>query len=160
MTQAKANHIGIDKKESEQVVEKLNRLLATYSVFYMNVRGYHWNVKGALFFALHAKFEEMYDDLATKIDEIAERVLTLGCRPDHAYSVYLKNSSIKEDVNADDGKTCAKAVLDGLKTLVKEEKELLAQAEKDGDEGTAAMMSDYIASQEKTIWMYSAFLAE
>ncbi|MCH2455246.1 MAG: DNA starvation/stationary phase protection protein, partial [Idiomarina sp.] len=84
--------IGLDKKKAEQLGDKLNELLSNYQVFYMNVRGFHWNIKGERFFELHAKFEETYDDLLLKIDEIAERILTLGQRPQHAYSTYIKNS--------------------------------------------------------------------
>ncbi|MFP3527074.1 ferritin-like domain-containing protein, partial [Pantoea sp. SIMBA_072] len=66
--------IGLDQKKAEQLGDKLNELLSNYQVFYMNVRGFHWNIKGERFFELHAKFEETYDDLLLKIDEIAERI--------------------------------------------------------------------------------------
>ena len=63
--------IGLDEKKAEQLADKLNELLSNYQIFYMNVRGFHWNIKGERFFELHAKFEETYDDLLLKIDEIA-----------------------------------------------------------------------------------------
>ena len=69
--------IGLDKKASEKLAAKLNELLATYQVFYTNVRGYHWNIKGVNFFELHAKFEEIYTDLVEKVDEVAERIFPL-----------------------------------------------------------------------------------
>ena len=72
------NSIGLHEGSASQLAEKLNHLLANYQIFYMNVRGYHWNVKGNDFFELHAKFEEFYTDLLTKVDEVAERILTLG----------------------------------------------------------------------------------
>ena len=90
--------IGLDKVQSAELANKLNELLATYQVFYTNVRGYHWNIKGVNFFELHAKFEEIYTDLITKVDEVAERILTLGYVPNNAYSQYLEVSRIKEDI--------------------------------------------------------------
>src|SRR5690554_7952701 len=101
---AKVSKIGLDKEESKQLGEKLNVLLANYSVFYQNVRGYHWNIKGDTFFELHDKFEELYNDLFKKIDEVAERVLTLGYNPIHTYSEYFELSEIKESERVSDGK--------------------------------------------------------
>ncbi len=70
------NRIGLNKEKSQELADLLNDLLANYSVFYQNTRGYHWNIQGKEFFELHVKFEELYNDLFVKIDEIAERVLT------------------------------------------------------------------------------------
>ena len=74
---AKLNAIGLDIKKSKVLADKLNELLADYSVFYQNVRGYHWNIRGDKFFELHDKFQEMYEDLFIKIDEVAERAQPL-----------------------------------------------------------------------------------
>jgi starvation-inducible DNA-binding protein len=82
----KLNRIGLDNEKAKQLAEKLNELLANYSIFYQNTRGYHWNIKGEKFFELHVKFEELYNDLLLKIDELAERILTLGYTPNHNYS--------------------------------------------------------------------------
>ena len=87
--------IGLDEKKSAKLGDKLNELLANYQIFYMNVRGFHWNIKGEQFFELHVKFEETYNDLLLKVDEIAERILTLGQRPMHAYSTYIKASDTR-----------------------------------------------------------------
>src|SRR5690606_7213567 len=92
----KLNHIGLDAKLSNTLAKELNLLLAEYSIFYQNVRGYHWNIRGEKFFELHLKFEELYTDLHIKIDEIAERILTLGSTPEQRYSVYFKTAKIKE----------------------------------------------------------------
>ncbi len=70
------NRIGLYKEKSQELADLLNDLLANYSVFYQNTRGYHWNIQGKEFFELHVKFEELYNDLFVKIDKIAERVLT------------------------------------------------------------------------------------
>lgn len=68
------NLIGLDTTQSQKLANALNNLLANYQVFYMNTRGYHWNIQGKEFFELHAKFEEIYTDLQLKIDELAERI--------------------------------------------------------------------------------------
>lgn len=152
--------IGLDKKASEQLATKLNALLANYQIYYMNVRGFHWNVKGANFFELHLKFEEIYNDLLLKVDEIAERILTLGHTPLHAFSAYIKQSQIKEAQNVSDGKAGVQSVLAGLQTLLPLQREILNLAAEAGDEGTAAQMSDYIKEQEKLVWMLNAYLAK
>ncbi|MGK7370828.1 MAG: Dps family protein, partial [Candidatus Halalkalibacterium sp. M3_1C_030] len=99
------NKIGLDKTKSKELGVKLNTLLANYSVFYQNTRGYHWNIKGDNFFELHMKFEELYNDLLVKIDEVAERILTLGYSPNHRYSEYIEESDIKESKYVSDGVT-------------------------------------------------------
>jgi starvation-inducible DNA-binding protein len=152
------NQIGLDTKLSAELVEKLNELLANYQLCYINTRGYHWNIKGEKFFELHLKFEELYTDFQLKIDEIAERILTLGGAPLHSYSQYLKLSSVKEKTNVADGKKAVKDVLDNFKLLITLQRDLLELSAKAEDEGTNALMSDYIRAQEKTVWMYSAFL--
>ncbi|GAA0582158.1 Dps family protein [Halomonas salifodinae] len=152
------NAIGLHESSASQLAEKLNELLANYQIFYMNVRGYHWNVKGPQFFELHAKFEEFYTDLLTKVDEVAERILTLGHRPVHAYSDYTQLSRIVEEKNVHDGEACVRGVLKGYQTLIELQREILSLASDADDEGTAAQAGDYIREQEKTVWMLNAYL--
>ena len=152
------NLIGIEESKAQSLADQLNGLLAHYQIFYMNVRGYHWNIKGDKFFELHTKFEELYTDLLVKVDEIAERILTLGHRPTHAYSEYVKLSRIPERTNVTDGRQCVQEILDGLSTLLQLEREILTASDDANDEGTNSLMSDYITEQEKTAWMYNSFL--
>ncbi|MBK8965177.1 MAG: Dps family protein [Saprospiraceae bacterium] len=154
------NAIGLDIAKSEQLAQKLNLLLANYSVFYQNTRGYHWNIKGEKFFELHLKFEELYNDLLIKIDEVAERILTLGHAPDHRYSNYNQHSSIKESTEVTNGLKAVENILHAFKTIIALQRELLDLSADAGDEGTNALMSDYIREQEKQVWMYSAFLGK
>lgn len=154
------SRIGLNKTDSATLAEKLNGLLANYQIFYMNARGFHWNIKGDKFFELHLKFEELYNDSLIKIDEIAERVLTLGFTPTHTYTNYLKDASIKEANNISDGKEAIQAILDGYAILLPLERELLDLSAEANDEGTNALMSDYIREQEKLVWMYSAYLSQ
>ena len=104
------------------------------------------------------KFEELYNDAVLKVDEIAERVLTLGATPLHTFSDYLKYSSIKEAANVKDGNGTVSTTLANLKILLELEREILDLAGDAGDEGTNSQMSDYITQQEKTVWMLTAYL--
>ncbi|MBS9768108.1 MAG: DNA starvation/stationary phase protection protein [Flavobacteriaceae bacterium] len=151
---------GLTNEKSVKVANSLNDLLADYHIFYMNVRGFHWNIKGEDFFTLHEKFEELYDDLFGKIDEIAERILTLGQAPEHSYSTYMKKSRIKEAVNVSDSKGTVSSVLESLQLIIAKQREILDLAGELEDEGTNSLMSDYISEQEKLAWMYKAFLGK
>ena len=151
-------NIGINKKQAKQLAAKLNLLLADYMVFYQTTRGLHWNIRGEKFFELHLKFEELYNDLLLKIDEVAERILTLGFTPEHNYSAYARVSGIKESPRVSDGIRSVEQILDAFKTIIIIQREILELAAGANDEGTNALMSDYIRAQEKLVWMYSAFL--
>lgn len=151
------NRIGLETNKTKELADKLNVLLANYSVFYQNTRGYHWNIKGDTFFELHEKFEELYNDLVLKIDEVAERILTLGYTPEHQYSEYVKVSEISESAKESDGKKAVNHILDSFKVTLKHQREILDLSGDAGDEGTNALMSDYISQQEKLVWMYSSY---
>ena len=152
------NQIGLNAEAAKKLASKLNALLANYQIFYINTRGFHWNIKGDKFFELHLKFEELYTDLQLKNDELAERVLTLGETPMHSYSDYLKNSSIREVQNVSDGKKAVGEILHSFGVLLPLQREILSLSAEAEDEGTNALMSDYIRQQEKLVWMYSSFL--
>ena len=143
------NFIGLKETDCKKIAEKLNVLLANYSIFYQNTRGAHWNIKGNDFFTLHIKFEELYDGLVLKIDEIAERILTLGATPNHNFTDYQKLSTIKESKEVTDGNKCVINILESFKIVIDLQRELLEVTEKAGDEGTNAQMSGYITEQEK-----------
>lgn len=152
------NNIGLDKNKAKHLAGKLNELLANYSIFYQNARGYHWNIKGEKFFELHLKFEELYNELLLKIDDVAERILTLGYTPKHNYSDYRVTSKIKESVQVSDGIKAVEDIVASFQTTILLQRELLALSTDANDEGTNALMSDYIREQEKLVWMYSSFL--
>ena len=155
---AETNLIGLDRDLAQQLAAKMNELLANFQLFYINTRGFHWNITGGKFFELHAKFEELYNDALVKVDEVAERILTLGHTPVHSYSAYLATSTIKEAVNISEGKLAVEKVLEGFRVLLGIEREIFNLSEEANDEGTGALMSDYIREQEKLVWMYSASL--
>ncbi len=145
-------------KNTNGVNEKLNELLASFQVYYQNLRGFHWNVKGKMFFTLHNKFEELYDDAAEKVDEVAERILTLGGTPLHTFEDYLKVSKISVVKNESDGMKLVEKTLENISTLLQLERELLEVADQADDEGTNALVSDFISEQEKTVWMLNSLL--
>jgi starvation-inducible DNA-binding protein len=152
------NLIGIDLKKSERLVNNLNDLLGNYQMFYQNLRGFHWNIKGKEFFELHLKFEELYNDAILKVDEIAERVLTLDGTPLHTFEDYLKISKIKSEKGIFNGQASVKIVLENFSVLLKKERKILELAAAANDEGTVTLMSDYITQTEKTMWMLNAYL--
>ena len=154
----KKNIIGLDAIKAKKLADLLNVLLANYQLFYINSRGFHWNIKGEKFFELHLKFEELYNDLLLKIDEVAERILTLGHSPEFKYSVYSKSSAIKESALVSDGIKAVDNILASFKTIIELQRKILSLAADANDEGTNALMSDYIRFQEKQVWMYSSFL--
>ena len=136
------NAIGLNSAKSDDIVKSLNTLLSSYQIQYMNARGFHWNIKGRNFFELHVKFEEIYNLLLLKVDEIAERILTLDGAPLHAFSDYLEVSEIKEAKGISDGVTAVENILAGYSTLIKKQREILNQAGDAGDEGTASLMGN------------------
>lgn len=152
------NLVGIDQKKAVVLVEKLNALLADYQMFYQNLRGLHWNIKGKEFFELHVKFEEYYDDAVVKIDEIAERILTIEGEPLHTFSDYLKYSKIKEVKGVSNGVKGVEILVENFSVLILSEREILSLAADAEDEGTVSLMSDYITETEKTLWMLNAYL--
>lgn len=153
------NSIGLDAQAAGELAAELNVLLANFQLFYINVRGFHWNIKGTDFFELHLKFEELYTDAQLKIDEVAERILTLGHTPLHSYSSYLEMSAIRPLINVSSGREALKHVVDAFAVLLIQERQILALAADAADEGTNALMSDYIRLQEKSVWMFQAYLA-
>ncbi len=153
------DYLSLDKNATKKVSDELQSLLANFQLYYTNLRGFHWNIVGKQFYRLHDQFEELYDEAADQIDEVAERILMLGETPKHNFTDYLKVSEIKESDVVSDGRETVKLVLDYLKVLIAKERKVLEVADEANDEGTIALMGDYISSQEKTVWMLTAFLS-
>ena len=152
------NLIGIDKAQAVELSKKLNHLLADYQLFYQNLRGLHWNIQGREFFELHVKFEEFYDDAVVKVDEIAERILTLEGEPLHTFTDYLNTSDIKEEKSVTNGIEGVRIIIKNFSVIITKEREILELAGEANDEGTVSLMSDYISQTEKTLWMLNAYL--
>ncbi|WP_431166432.1 Dps family protein [Tenacibaculum halocynthiae] len=150
--------LGLDKKKTENLVEELNVLLANFQIYYQNVRGLHWNIKGKNFFELHVKFEEFYTDAQEKVDLIAERILTLQGVPLHTFNDYSSLAKVPVAKNIYEDVKAVELVVESLSELLKIERSILELSDDADDEGTNSMMSDFISEQEKTLWMMNAWL--
>lgn len=151
------DYLHMSENNANAVVNALKQLLADFQVHYTNLRGMHWHIEGRGFFVLHEKFESMYDDMASKIDEVAERILMLGATPENRFSEYLKMAKLAEATGVTCSESAVKHILDSYKYLIGLEKEALAVAEEVHDVVTADMLTGYIAEQEKMVWMLVAF---
>jgi starvation-inducible DNA-binding protein len=151
-------YTGIEDKHSEEIVSNLNQLLADYHLHYQNLRGFHWNISGPGFFELHRHFEELYTEALTTIDELAERILTLGGRPLHAMSSYVKEANIQEAIDLSTPEDTINSTLNALAVLLKQERDLVNIAGDAGDEGTVDLLTPLIAAQEKEAWMLRSYL--
>ncbi|RKS50621.1 starvation-inducible DNA-binding protein [Gillisia mitskevichiae] len=151
------SYLGLDDKKTVHTVKELNILLADYHLYYQKLRNFHWNVIGKNFFDLHEKFEELYDDAKLKVDEIAERILTLRYQPVSNLSDYLKSASVKESKSDLSDSQMIKTLLDDHGTILKQLRKVAEVADKGGDEGTIDLIGGYIRELEKTSWMLDAW---
>jgi len=154
------NILGLPVQETEVIAAELNILLSNFQVYYQNLRGIHWNIRGKRFFQLHVKFGELYNDAQQKIDEVAERVLTLGAKPLHTFEDYIANNRLKIGKDISKDTEAVHLVMESLADLLRIERVILEETARIGDEGTNAMMSGFITEQEKTIWMMKAWSEE
>lgn len=156
-----AKKISLNEKEIKPVVDHLNDLLANYHIHYQKLRGCHWNIKGQNFFTLHVKFEELYNNAVITIDELAERILTLGKPPISTFADYIKISKIKE-INTIGLKDTAmvKALVEDMATLISLEREIMEISEEAGDDGTNDMINKFMQFKEKNTWMLRSFINE
>jgi starvation-inducible DNA-binding protein len=154
------NSLGLEAKSTNELQQDLNNLLANFQIYYQNLRGIHWNIRGKRFFDLHTKFEELYNDAQLKVDMIAERILTLGGTPLHTFEDYIKAAKVPVGKNISKDENAVNLVVNSLTELLKIERIILDKSGHFNDEGTNAMMSDFITEQEKTVWMMKAWLDE
>lgn len=151
------DYLHLNEANVANVVSALKQLLADYQVHYTNLRGFHWDIKGHGFFVLHSKFEDMYNDAAEKVDEIAERLLMLGSSPENKFSEYLKVANIKEISGVSCSSEAVDHILDTYRYLIGEERKLIDLANEAHDDATADLMTGYLKEQEKMLWMLVAF---
>jgi len=151
------SYLGLDDKKTAITVKELNILLADYHLYYQKLRNFHWNVIGKNFFDLHEKFEELYDDAKLKVDEIAERILTLRYQPVSNFSEYLKTATVKESPSDLSDSNMIKTLLEDHGIILKQLRKVAEVADKGGDEGTIDLVGGYIGELEKTSWMLDAW---
>lgn len=151
------DYLNLNEAKTMNVVAGLQQLLADFQVYYTNLRGFHWEIQGRGFFVLHGKFEDMYNDAASKIDEIAERILTLGGTPENKFSEYLKVARVAEVSGITRSSEAVEKVLETYKHFIAEERKLIEVANEADDAVTVDMLTGYLKEQEKMIWMLVAF---
>lgn len=154
-----AKSISLEAKKLKPVVDLLNELLANYHIHYQKLRGSHWNVRGNHFFTLHDKFEELYNNALVTIDELAERVLTLGKSPYSTFKDYLEHAEIAE-INTIGMKDVdlVQAITEDLEALIAMQRDLLEITSEANDEGTNDLINAAMQFNEKQHWMLRAFL--
>jgi starvation-inducible DNA-binding protein len=150
-------YLNINKDKILPVVTELNVLLADYHVYYQKLRNFHWNVLGKNFFDLHNKFEEMYDDTKIKIDEVAERIITLKYHPISKLSDYIEVSRIKESSPLLTDVAMVETIIEDHKILIEQLSKVNNKAEKAKDDGTIDLIGAYIRELEKSTWMLNAW---
>lgn len=151
------SYLNLDKKKTTATAQELNVLLADYHLYYQKLRNFHWNVVGHNFFDLHIKFEDMYEDAKMKVDEIAERILTLRFQPTSNLTDYLKMSSIKESSSETKDLEMVKILLEDHGKILKQMRKVVEKADAAGDEGTIDMIGGFIGHIEKISWMLDAW---
>ncbi|MDN4607805.1 Dps family protein [Sporosarcina highlanderae] len=145
---------------SKELMEELNVQVSTWSVMYAKLHNYHWYVKGKEFFTLHEKFEELYNEATLHMDEIAERMLTLGGQPTATLKEHLELSVVKEATGKEKAEDMVKTIADDFGKIMKSLKKGMDIAAKDGDDMTEDVLNATYQSIEKHQWMLNAFLGE
>ena len=152
------DYLHLDRKKVDVVARHLNELLAAYQLHYQKLRNFHWNLRSQDFFVLHDKFEQFYIDANEKIDDIAERILTLRVQPISQLSEYLKISQIKEVSGNLDQTEMVQEILNDFSVLIKLGRNITNAASEAEDEGTIDLLGGYIGHLEKNCWMLSSYL--
>lgn len=151
-------NIGVSESDRENIAKGLSRLLADTYTLYLKTHYFHWNVTGALFHSLHIMFEEQYTELAIAVDDIAERIRTIGYPAPGSYSEFAELASIKETRGIPEAKEMVNLLVEGNEAVVRTAREILPTASDADDESTVALISDRMRTHEKTAWMLRSML--
>lgn len=141
-----------------QVVNILNQQLSDWNLLFVKLHNYHWNVKGSDFFTLHEKFEELYDEAAGHIDEIAERILALGYVPAGSFKEYLELATLEEATGKETSREMVEQIINDFKALIVSAKNGIDIAGESDDETTVDLFTQIHVALEKHVWLFSAFL--
>ena len=151
------SYLNMQDEKLLPVVMDLNTLLSDYHMYYQKLRSFHWNILGKNFFDLHEQFEDMYNDAQIKIDEIAERILTLRHHPVSKFSDYIKIATVQEESAMISDQKMIETLLNDHKVILAQMSSVIDSAENAGDEGTIDLVGAYIRELEKTSWMLNAW---
>ncbi|MBO2942449.1 DNA starvation/stationary phase protection protein [Paenibacillus sp. F411] len=146
------------KTQNKGVEQMLNQQVANLNVLYVKIHNYHWYVTGEQFFSLHVKFEELYNEVTLKMDEIAERLLAIKGRPLATMREYLDAATVQEASGNEDTRGMVQQLVEDMATLCEEFQEGIEMAEEAEDAPTADMLTGFKADFEKHMWMLRSFL--
>ena len=152
-------NIGIDSADRERIAEGLSRLLADSYTLYLKTHNYHWNVEGPLFNTLHQMFEVQYTELATAVDEIAERIRALGVKAPGSYSAFLELASVEESRGGESAEDMIRELVLGQEAVVRTARNVLPAVDAANDEPTADLLTQRMQIHEKNAWMLRSMLA-
>ena len=152
-------NIGISEQDREAIAAGLSRLLADSYTLYLKTHNYHWNVEGPLFNTLHTMFEGQYTELATAVDEIAERIRALGVAAPGSYQAFDELTSIEEETGTPSAEDMIRQLIIGQETVVRTAREVIPLASQANDEPTADLLTQRMQIHEKTAWMLRSMLA-
>ncbi len=150
---------GIAADDREQIAAGLSRLLADSYTLYLKTHNYHWNVEGPQFNTLHQMFEQQYTELATAVDEIAERIRALGIKAPGSYSAFARLTSVDEASGDESAEDMVRSLAIGQETLVRTAREAFPAADAANDEPTADLLTQRMQIHEKNAWMLRSMLA-
>ena len=151
-------NIGLSEEHRQQIAGHLSRLLADSYTLYLKTHNYHWNVTGPMFQTLHLMFEEQYTELATAVDDLAERIRALGAYAPGSYAAYAKLSSIEESEDVPRAQEMIQQLIHGHETVAKTARSVFPAAEEGSDEVTADLLTQRMTVHEKTAWMLRSLL--
>ena len=152
--------IGISQEDRSRIASGLSRLLADSYTLYLKTHNYHWNVTGPQFNTLHLMFEGQYTELATAVDEIAERIRALGIKAPGSYLEFSTMTSIEEANGDESAEEMTRQLAIGQETIVRTAREIFPAADAANDEPTADLLTQRMQIHEKNAWMLRSMLAE
>jgi len=150
--------IGISEADRRATAEGLSRLLADTYTLYVKTHNFHWNVTGPLFNTLHLMFEQQYTELATAVDEIAERIRALGFPAPGSYKQFGALTSVEEEEGVPSAEEMIAQLAKDQETVTRTAREVFPVAEKADDEPTADLLTQRMLIHEKTAWMLRSML--
>ena len=151
-------NIGMTDQQRQAIAAGLSKVLADTYTLYLKTHNYHWNVRGPMFHSLHTMFEEQYTELATAVDEIAERIRALGELAPGSYSEFVKLASIPEGNSQNDAKTMIRELVEGQEAVVRTCRDLFPVVDEANDEPTADLLTTRMQTHEKNAWMLRVLL--
>ncbi|WP_119459133.1 Dps family protein [Rhodospirillaceae bacterium SYSU D60014] len=151
--------IGIAEKDREAIAEGLSRLLADTYTLYLKTHNFHWNVTGPMFNTLHLMFETQYTELATAVDEIAERIRALGVHAPGSYAQFARLSKVKEAEDVPAAEEMIRQLVEGQETVARTAREIFPTVDAAHDEPTADLLTQRMQIHEKNAWMLRSMLA-